>query len=154
MKSLIVVLAFFLAACSTAEEKECIQKYLDDSFTLKYNGCVVSLEVHRPATDFEVLTFKLQNETNKVLLSIYKGGAPDVVNLLQHESKFLGAINGLQAEVLEQLDDEKNIFIYEALIALPENAQGRVFYLHAQHEGVTKEELQIVKAIVKSIAKK
>jgi hypothetical protein len=37
---------------------------------------------------------------------------------------------------------------------LPENAQGRVFYLHVQHQGAIKEESEIAMSIVKSIARK
>ena len=156
MKStLIVVLVLFLTACSTAKEKKCVQKYSNDSYTLRYDGCAVLLEMHRPATDFDVLIFKSKNEPNKVLLSIYKGGAPDVDNLRKNESKIVKeAINGLPAEIFEQFDEDKKNYKHEALIALPENAQGRVFYLHAQHEGVTKEESQSAMSIVKSIARK
>lgn len=153
MKSiLIAVLALFLTACSTFAEKKCVQRYLDDSYALEYDGCAVSLEVSRPATDFHVLLFKSKNEAGRVLLSIYKGGAPDVENLQQNESRIVKrVINGLQSEILERFDDGEKTYKYEALITLPKNAQGRVFYLHLQHEGVARDDLKKVKVILESI---
>ena len=153
MKSiLMVVLVFFLTACSISAEKKCTQRYFNDSYTLEYDDCLVLLEINRPATDFDVLVIKSKNETNKVLLSIYKGGAPDVDNLQQNESKIVRrTINGLQSDILEQFDDGEKIYKYEVLITLPKNAQGRVLYLHAQHEGVTRDDWKTAKAIVESI---
>jgi hypothetical protein len=155
MKLILIAALLFLSACAAPAEKKCVQRYFGDSYALSYDGCIVSMEKIAPATDFDILLFKSKSATNKVLLSIYQGGAPDVDNLRKNESEVVKSrINGLQSEILERFDERRRIYKYEALIALPEDSQGRVLYLHAQHEGVLRDDLKTAKTIVESIMAK
>jgi hypothetical protein len=154
-KTCMKIASFFLAASfpGYANADASCSKFIDgEDYIFSYDGCILEME-KSDGPDFYLYNIKRKSDPRRAFLTIYLGGAPDVLNFYDDRKNIIEENMGkMKMETRERQGvDGKS---YEAVIALPVNSRGGVEYFHVLSEKLTAEDLSLVKNIVFSIQAK
>ncbi|WP_162576493.1 hypothetical protein [Variovorax sp. PBL-H6] len=150
MTSVLALMASFLGHANAGAS---CSKFIDgEDYLFFYDGCVLEVEKF-DGLDFYLYGVKRKGDPSRTLITMYLGGAPDVLDFYSDKEKIAKKIvEKLTIEMRERQSVDGDF--YEALIALPVNSEGRAGYFHIRSGRLTPEDLDLVKKIVFSIRAK